>query len=397
VTSTIESLLLNNGVYQSTYTLTGSIPAQLAAGPVFPGPLAAAPTTVNGTATPTIPDLALRTSYSQQANVSVERQLTSTSSLTVSYLWNRGLHLPSAYDANAATPTRTYTYPILDASGNVVSSYATPVYTARLNPAFKQIIAATSSNNSWYNALAIQFNKRYSTWFQSQVSYTYSHAIDDDIGGGGNTIYTPSFPTSVFNGNYSGERGSSSLDQRHRMVANFVFDPKFTADNNWFEKYVINHWQLATIVTAASGQPIVPTISVGSNLGNLPAGQSINLLSTSTLSGLGGSNRVPFQSISALNGDQLYRTDARLSKNLLITERFHLTLMFEAFNVFNHHFYAGTAPRNSQEYSTVLTTLNGVRTVALAPYAFYGAWGTSSAPLEGTTARRAQAALRFEF
>jgi hypothetical protein len=87
-----------------------------------------------------------------------------------------------------------------------------------------------------------------------------------------------------------------------------------------------------------------------------------------------------------------------LSKTFpLVKERLRFTLMFEAFNVFNHHFYAGTAPRTTQEYSTTLTTINGVKTIALTPYALYGAWGTSSSPLEGTTARRAQAALRIEF
>ena len=106
---------------------------------------------------------------------------------------------------------------------------------------------------------------------------------------------------------------------------------------------------------------------------------------------------MPFESISALDADQLYRTDARLSKVLPLSERFRVTLLFEAFNVFNHHYYAGTSPRITQQYSTVTTTVNGQSVVALTPFASYGAYNTTSSPLEGTTARRAQAALRIEF
>jgi hypothetical protein len=237
--------------------------------------------------------------------------------------------------------------------------------------------------------MTIQYQKRYSSWFQGQVSYTWSHAEDDNVGGGGNTLFTPSFPTSVFNGDYASEKGSSSTDQRHRMVANGIFTPKFTHGTSWGERFLINNWQLSAITTAASAQPITPTISVGSGA----AGR----LQTSTLNGLGGSTRVPFESISALDADQLYRTDARLSKILPFSERFKVTLMFEAFNVFNHHFYAGTAPRISQQYTAGSYTLNGSTVFALVPFSTYGAYNTTSSPLEGTTARRAQAAIRIEF
>lgn len=396
VTATISSLFTNNGFYQANYSLQTA--AQITAGgPVFPGILQTAPnpTVVTGTLTPTYADLAFRPSYSQQANASIERQLTKDSSITVSYIWSRALHLLSAYDANVAAPTLNYTYPILTASGQPSGqSYTTPLYTSRINSSFGTIIGATSSNNSYYNGLAVQYNKRFSNWFQGQASYTYSHAIDYNIGGGNNTLFAPSGPTSVFNGNYSGEKGSASTDQRHRLVANAVFSPKFIRGDSWAERFLINNWQLSVLTTAASAQPLTPTISVSATP-TLPGGAV--LLSRGSIDGLGGSSRVPFESISALDADQLYRTDARIAKILPFSERFRVTLMFEAFNVFNHHFYAGTSPRITQQYSTVSTTINGQSVVALQPFASYGLYNTTSAPLEGTTARRAQVALRFEF
>jgi len=392
VTAAISNFFTANGTYQATYSLsaTGKTGAtQVAAGPVFPNFLSAPPANVLGAATPAFADPAFQPSYSEQADASFERQLTTTSSLTISYIWSRGLHIISAFDANVAPPTQSYTYPILNGQSQVVSSYTTPIYTRRLNPSFGQALDITSSNNSYYNGLAIEFNKRYSGWFQAQVSYTYSHAEDYNIGGGSNTLFTPSFPTSVFDGNYSSEKGSASTDQRHRLVANGVFNPKFVKGTSVVDRYLINNWQLSILTTAASAQPLVPTISVGV----APSA----LLNRSTINGLGGSLRVPFEPISALDGDQLYRTDARLSKILPFSERFRVTLMFEAFNIFNHPYYAGTAPRVTQQYSTVNYNLNGTPVIALAPFPSYGAWGTSSAPLEGTTARRAQAAIRIDF
>ncbi|MDQ2776302.1 MAG: TonB-dependent receptor [Acidobacteriota bacterium] len=390
VTAAISNFFTANGFYQATYTLsaTGSTgPRQVAAGPVFPYSLTQQPTAVPGAATPSIPDPAFRPSYSEQGDFAIERQLTSNSSVTLSYIWDRALHLISAFDANVATPTQNYTYPILNAQNQVVGTYTTPIYTRRLNPAFGSIIDVTSSNNSYYNGFAVQYNKRYSSWFQGQASYTYSHAEDYNVGGGGNTLFTPSSPTSVFNGNYANEKGSSSTDQRHRLVANGVATPKFVRGNSAFDRYLINNWELSAITTAASAQPLVPTVSVSA----APS----SLLNRSTLNGLGGSSRVPFEPISGLDADQLYRTDARLSKTLPFSERFKVTLIFEAFNVFNHHYYAGTNPRTTQQYSTVNYNLNGQSVIELAPFASYGAWGTTSSPLEGTTARRAQVAVRI--
>jgi hypothetical protein len=394
VTATISSLFTNNGSYQANYSLQTA--AQIAAGgPVFPGILQSAPTVVQGTLTPTFADWAFRPSYSQQANLSIEREVTKNSSFTVSYIWSRALHLLSAFDANVAAPTLSYTYPILTASGQPSGqSYTTPLYTTRIDRTFGAIIDVTSSNNSYYNGLAVQYNKRFSNWFQGQASYTYSHAIDYNVGGGNNTLFAPSSPTSVFNGNYSGEKGSASTDQRHRLVANAIISPKFTRGNGWAERFLINNWQLSILTTAASAQPLTPTISISATP-TLPGGAT--LLSRGSINGLGGSSRVPFESLSALDADQLYRTDARISKILPFSERFRVILLFEAFNVFNHHFYAGTSPRITQQFSTVNTTINGQSVVALQPFASYGQYNTTSAPLEGTTARRAQAALRFEF
>ena len=391
MTAALESLFVNNGLYQATYTLNSNNAAQLSAGPVFPNYLISTPN-VAGSANLDFADPHYRNAYSQQADIAIDRQLTHRTGLTVSYIWSRSLHITSASDANAAPPTSSYTYAILDGGGNQVSSYTTPLYTARLNSAFGKIIQLQSNANSYYNGLAVQLQHRYTRWFQGQAAYTYSHAIDYGIGGAaggpggaGGILFAPSFPTSVFNGDERGEKGSSSNDERHRLVLNGVFDPVFTRGNSWADRYLINGWQLSLISTLGSSFALPPTVAVNV----APAG----VLSTSTLNGLGGSLRVPFESLSALNIAPIYSTDARLAKTFPLGERVKMQLMFEAFNVFNHVVLEGAAPRVAQQYVTVKYGSG----IGLMPYQFYGAPAQTQAPPDGTTARRAQAVLRLLF
>ena len=389
----IENLFLNNGLNQASYTLFGTTASQLLAGPSFPNRLASQPN-VSGAATVDFADPAWRNAYSQQATAAIERQIAPNTSLTVSGVWSRSLHITSASDANAGAPAGAYPYAILNSAGQQVGTYTTPLYTTRINPRYGSIIELQSNANSYYDGLIVQVQRRYSRWFQADAAYTWSHTIDDNIGGaaggpGGSSgiLYVPFAPTSVFNGNIKGEKGSSSNDQRHRLVLNGVFNPAFTKGNSWMDRYVINGWQLSVISTFASSFPLPPTISVNSRY--LPAG----LITTSSINGLGGSTRVPFESTSALNVAPTYRTDARLSRIIPIGERFKVQLMFEATNAFNHFILQGATPRITNQYSTV--PFNGG--VGLMPNAQYGMPTQTQAPPDGTTARRAQAAVRISW
>ncbi len=387
--STVENAFVTNGVYQATYTL-GTAALIAAGGPVFPAPLASQPS-VAGSASILYLDKSWRNPYSQQVDIAVERQIAKNTSLTVSYVWSRGLHLLETRDANVANPTTSYTFPILDASGNQVSSYTTPLYTQRINPAYGAVYQLESNGNSYYNALLVQANRRYSNWLQGSLAYTYGHAIDYNQGGGGNTLFGSTFPTSVFNGDYRDEKGSSSIDQRHRLVVSLIASPTFMHGDSFAAKYLVNGWQISLVDVAASSQPLVPNIRVQSG--------APGVLSTGSLNGLNGSNRVPFESTSALNIGPQYRTDARLSKLLpVFGERLKVYLMFEAFNLFNHVIVSGSGPLVTQQYTAIKQTagaLNGV--IALVPNASYGSILQTQIAPDGTTARRAQAAVRFVF
>ena len=387
--STIENFFLSNGVYQSSYSF--STPAQLAFGPVFPQALNAAPSF--SIAPPSIfaPSSTFRNPYSEQADIAIERQISKNTSLTVSYVFSRGLHLLQTRDLNAAAPTSSYTFPILDAGGSIVGNYTSPIYTARVDPKYNAgVYQADSAGNSYYNGLLVQVTRRYSNWLQGNLAYTYSHAIDYNQGGGGNTLFGSAFPTSVFNGDYRGEKGSSSIDQRHRLVLNAILSPTFTRSTSVAARYLVNNWQLAVVSLAASPQTLAPTIRVQDRVPGA--------LSFFSLNGLGGSGRVPFEPTSFLDIANIYRTDARLAKLLPITERFKVYLQFEAFNVFNHPILGGPGPRVAQQFTAVKQTAGPASgLIALVPNSSYGALLQTQAPPDGTTARRAQVSLRIVF
>jgi len=401
-TSAVENLLLTNLMYQATYSLSSSGatgPAQLAAGPTFPNSLTAAPN-VNGTGSVMYADDRWRNPYSEQADLGIQRELARNTTLDVSYVWSRTLHLQGTKNANLGTPSASYTYNIIDTSGNVAGTYTTPVFlfSDRLNTAFNSILDLQSNANSYYNGLLVNLKTRYSSWFEGNLAYTYSHTIDDGIKGAGTTtLFGSTFPTSYNNGDYRGDRGSSSTDQRHRLTLNGVFAPTFSHADNWIARYLENGWQLSIISVAASSQPLQPTVFINSATAPIA-----NMFSTSTPNGLGGSFRVPFESTSALDVGHFVKTDARIVKQFPIGERVKVNLGFEAFNIFNHLIVSGGSPRQTQQFTAVkvgnvvnLCQVSGTPNCGTNPLPTYGGILQTQMPPDGTTARRAQAVVRI--
>jgi hypothetical protein len=403
ITQIIDGLAKGNGSYQPSYSLSSSVPAQFAAGPVFPNFLATNPTGAANAPTIQFDTKDYRNSYSEQAQLSIQRELDKNTSMTVSYIWSRGLHIVTGYNANLADPTQSYTYLIDNAAGAQVGTFTAPLYlrSQLINPNYNGVYATSSNANSWYNGLVVTINHRYTGWFEGSVNYTWSHSIDDNIGGAagasgsGGVLFAASSPTSFYNNNFAAEKGSSATDQRHRFVVTGVFSPKFTTSSNKVAQLAVNGWQLSAIGTFASAFPIDSTIG-GVSTTTLPTIAGQTFFATSTINGLGGFNaqRVPFQPVGNLDVPPTYRVDARLSKIFSVRERIKIQLAFEAQNVFNHVIIEGGSPLQEQEYSL---TKNAAGQSVLVPFANYKQVLQTQAPPDGTTARRAQASLRITF
>jgi outer membrane receptor protein involved in Fe transport len=380
-TGLIENLFLTNGVYQTSITYQSGTPAQLAAGPVYPNNLSA--TTFSppaGSINLLLADKNLRNPYTHQANIGIERQISSTISLDVSYVWSRGVRLYGVRDLNIGPLGAPVTYTIQDTTGNTIGSYTTPTYRTRIDPKYRQVAQLENPGMSYYDGLAVQLNKRFGHGFQGQIAYTWSHAIDLNQSTATNNIFFSSTPTSYANGDFTDEKGTAANDVRHRFVANFVWSPTFSHSSSWMARYLVNNWQLSSVTTLQSPQPVNSTTNVSGSA-------FTGALVTGSLNGLGGDfSRVPFQPVSNLNVDSIYKVDARLSKKLPFSERVVGYLTIEAFNLFNTPY--DTSRRNA-EFDLSGTVLK-MRTDYATP-------SSDAASPDGTTVRRAQISLRLVF
>ncbi len=379
----LDDVYTGNGIYQISDNLSNA--TLIAQGPVFPNALAGPLTTVvQGASTLDVLSPKLKTPYSEQANVSVERSFAKDMVLTVSGIFSRGVNLYGTQDINAPALGAPFTYTIDNAAGTAVGSYTTGVYTgARPNPNFGAIYEETNGVNSWYNGLVVAFNKRFSHGFQSSFSYTWAHEIDDGQGAATNAIFGFSDALWTYNGNYRFDKGSGSLDQRHRFVYSFVWAPVFMHSNGVFAKYFVNNWQLSSITTIQSGRP---TGSLTIHMNDTPVPGM--LYSASALDGFNGNFRAPFLPVNSLYTPWVQQENFRLSKFIpLPREDMRLSLNFEAFNIANN--WSPTA-LTTQAY----TEAKGILTYT--PTAF--GVGTSDGGFpDGTQARRLQVSARFTF
>ena len=384
--ATLQDLFTQNGVTFPSYSLAATQAAQKAAGPVFPNVLAVAPT-APGLAALTIQfaDPNLKTPYSEQWTFALQRQLASDLSATVSYVGSRGVDLYSVRDLNLPQLGSTmFTYQINDASGNNIGSYTTPVYTgARPDSRFNGIYQGENGVTSTYNALVAQINKRFGHGLQADLSYTWSHEIDDgqSYAQSSYSMYLSSANAWLYNGNYKADKGNGLEDQRHRAVLSWVWEPTFTHRKGAFFRYVVNNWQLSSITTVNSARPYGNgTISVK----DTPV---TGMFSNFTIDGSGLSSRVPFWPENAVYQPNMWKSDARLSKALPFGERIRALAFFEVFNVSNSWSPTSMTTQGFTETKGVLT---------LTPLAYGHGSGDTSAP-DGTQARRMQVGVRLMF
>jgi len=381
----LDDVYTGNGIYQVSDSLSSSNAALLAAGPVFPNALAQPVTGItSGASTLDVLSPNLKTPYSEQAEVTAERQLSRDMVLTVSGIFSRGVNLYGTTDINAPALGAPFTYQIQGAPSNWPTAYTTQVYstTTRPNPNFGAIYEETNGVSSSYDGLTVAFNKRFSHGFQSQASYTWSHEIDDGQGAATNAIFGFSDSLWTYNGIYGFDKGSGSLDQRQRFVYSFVWSPTFTHSSSAFAKYVVNNWQLSSITTIQSGRP---TGSLTIHMNDTP---TTMLYSADALNGFNGNFRVPFLPANSLYTPWVETENFRLTKLIpLPREGMNLSLNFEAFNIANNWSPTALTTQAFTEAKGVLT---------YTPTAF-GVGSSDGGFPDGTQARRLQVSARLVF
>jgi hypothetical protein len=257
--------------------------------------------------------------------------------VSVSYLMSLGRTLPNFVDLNLPYPNTTRTFTVVGGKFDG-QSFSTPFISSAAGlpgntrpiatvggGGVTQILETNSTSKSKYYALVLQANRRFTKGLQFQINYTRSQAIDSGQRSG---TFAPGTPT-AFTGFPSGQDvGLSDLDIPNRFVASGVWAPEKTFG---FAKSGVGHaifegFQIAPIITVASGRTVTEFISGGSgNVGGVANG----------MLGSGGPTRAFFIPRNSFRRQKTATFDLRLSKRIRLTEKTNIELLGEAFNVFN--------------------------------------------------------------
>ncbi|HML18780.1 MAG TPA: TonB-dependent receptor [Bryobacteraceae bacterium] len=307
--------------------------------------------------------------YTENYMLSIQRQITKDTLLTVSYAGNEGHHLLVLVPTNTGNPALCLSLSqpnevapgsstcgpfgedaqYISASGKVYQGTR-----AGLGPNFGSVTAQKSVGNSDYNAL--EANLRFAAGTRTTIlaGYTYSKSIDEASNLGEET--------NPFNAALT--RVISSWDMTHNFVATYTYSLPF--DQLFRRNRLTQGWSLSGTTRFSTGFPVtLADDSDRSLLGTLGNGVNNELLDTpqmisgpleihtnprngqpefntslfapETLGQLGNAARRFFY------GPGIENFDMQLSKTVPITESRSFDIRVEAFNVFNHAQFYGSA------------------------------------------------------
>ena len=335
-------------------------------------------------------------SYTEQWDLSLQKEMAGNFVGTVSYLGTHGVHLLDTNVVNLNNP----------ATG--VQQY----------PAFAPAIAWRGSvGGSSYNAVVVSMRRPFANGLLVAANYTYSHEIDNGSNGSGDgDEISAQNPLCL-----ACEWASGAWDARHVVNGNAVYELPFGHGkqmlNQGLGSVIAGNWQLTASALARTGFPVnvlLPSsvISPYGNSGTLRP----NLVPGVSLKPQGGRtianwiNPAAFALPAAgtfgdaprnlLAGPGTWQVDSGLAKTFPLGERAHVEFRSEFYNVFNH---AQLGPPNA-------TWVAPTSSCTVNPTSCYNGFGgiTSTVnlntaivnpitPVGSGTPREIQFALRLEF
>jgi len=312
--------------------------------------------------------------YSQRWTFDVQRTLFKEFLLDVGYVGNKAIRLGADRNVNA-TPNQYLTRSVFRDPATINTLSATvknpffglnSVYPSTITvadllrpyPQFGDITETEPIGYSWYHALQVRAEKRFSKGYMAGVSYTFSKNMD---------------ATSFLNaGDAAVNRSISSLDRPHRFNFQTMLELPFgrgRAFGSHMSKAldaIAGGWQVNSIFTYQSGAPL--------NFGNviflgdlhdipLPSDQrSANRWFNTAAGFVTASAQQPSfnirtfpKGLAGVRGDGQTDWNASLLKTFAIGERVKLQLRFEGYDVLNH-------PNFSDPNTTVTSSAFGTVT-----------------------------------
>jgi len=332
----------------------------------------------------------------QQSSLTLEKEVANRTTLSISLLNVRGMHLIRALDVNLPQPI-AMTYPLFDSTGSIfegsyytVDSFSTWQFTRTLewpwppciNPlgqpiaelgAINEFQSAASSN---YNGATVSINRRVARGTYFRLSYTYARAIDD-----GQDALVAGQPATVQNSfNPSTERGLSVADQRNRLVLALSAEPRPFHRGHELLRRFFNDWRISSVINYGSGRPVNATVSGDPNQ-----------------DGNGLNDRLPGYSRNAFTGPDYATTDLRISKMIRFHERYKLNFPAESFNLLNRDNQRVTITSNGMIANESTFSQSDV-TANMAPYpGYYQLPNNFMKPNAAYAPRQIQLAVKFVF
>jgi hypothetical protein len=209
-----------------------------------------------------------RTSYIQNWQLSVQRELPWQMLVDVAYVGNHAVKLMLLADYNQARPLTT-------AELALPAAQRPSLDARRPIPGFRSISGVLPSAYSNYHALQVKLERRFAQGFYMLNSFTWSKAIDnasqvlEEPGG------NEGRPQDVYN--MANDRGPGAYDQPFNNTTSVVFELPFGKGRRWLNdsSYVMDAllggWALTGINTMTSGQAINLRYTPSPVTANLPS------------------------------------------------------------------------------------------------------------------------------
>jgi hypothetical protein len=116
------------------------------------------------------------------------------------------------------------------------------------NPTFSQIQIYRNDATSDYDALQLQFRRRFSRGLQALVSYTWSHSIDTASNDSSSNV-----PSQIIDPQR--DRGPSDFDIRHSLSTAVTYNPPSPTVSG-FAKAILSNWAIDSVFYARSATPV---------------------------------------------------------------------------------------------------------------------------------------------
>ena len=272
--------------------------------------------------------------YSQAWNLTVERQMMHNLLVRAAYVGNKGTHLRTFRERNAAVYRKGATLTDTDAR-------------RPLHPNYASMMEMVSDGNSHYHALQVTVERRFSSRFSLLAFYTFSKSIDDESINAQFTLANPNPYDPRFN------RGLSDFDVPHNFRLTGIYDLPRLAGSRGLIRHVLGGWTITEIVDWRSGLPF--TLSSGRDNSFTGIGQDRadllgdpalsmdrprkdiirnyfdkSLVTPNAVGTFGNSPR------NFLRGLRYFNIDSGIHKRFTLTERWRMQLRGEFFNTLNN-------------------------------------------------------------